>query len=89
MDCLSVRKQNHPEVPIPGFLNPNPLSDPSISLHVLVVWAFYGPQNPFVLDPDSVGFAGPELSGARLNDEMDSSRVFTGIAMCQHSGVIR
>jgi len=24
-----------------------------------------------------------------LSDEMDSSRVFTGIAMCQHSGAFR
>lgn len=30
-----------------------------------------------------------KLPRVRLNDEMDSSRVFLGIAMCQHSGVNR
>jgi len=50
MDRLSVRKQNHPEVPIPGLRNPGPTPDPLIGLDLLVLRVCDDPQNPFVFD---------------------------------------
>jgi hypothetical protein len=50
MDRLSVRKQNHPEVPISGLRNPSPTPDPLICLDMLVLRVFYDPPNPVVLD---------------------------------------
>jgi hypothetical protein len=54
MDRLSVRKQNHPKVPILSLRNSGPAPDALISLDMLVLRMFYDPQNPIVIDSGPV-----------------------------------
>jgi len=43
MDRLSIRKQNHPKVPILGLRNSGPALDALISLDMLMLRMFYDP----------------------------------------------